>query len=118
MKGGTINEGAGGSSSTLVKSASNFSPKDKGKTIEVVQYDEENKKIQAIKLEKQRKISSVLRQQANDPPGLNKVDPNNKWCYETIEIVVIGKNEEFRKMPKMSFAMENSDFNQLDFPIN
>ena len=30
----------------------------------------------------------------------------------------MGKNDEFLKRSKKSFETENSDFNQLDFPIN
>lgn len=77
--------------------------KDKGKIIQVVQSDEEKKKLQAIELEKQRRINNILRQRANDPPALNKGDPNKHWCYETIEIVVLGKNNEFLKKPKKSY---------------
>lgn len=54
----------------------------------------------------------------NDPPGLNKGDLNKHWCYETIEIAVSKKNDEFRKKRNQSIKIEIFDFNQLDFPIN
>lgn len=43
-----------------------------------------------------------MSQRVNDPPGFNKGDPNKNWCYETIEIVVLGKTDEFLKSPKKS----------------
>lgn len=59
------------------------------------------------------------RQRQSDPPGLNKGDPSKHWCYETIEQVVSsGKMYDFRKIPKRSYEVENTNFNQLDFPIN
>ncbi|CAI9290299.1 unnamed protein product [Lactuca saligna] len=61
---------------------------------------EEKKRFQAIELEKQRQINYILRQRANDPPGLNNGDPNKQWCYEIIEIDVLGKNDEFLKKKK------------------
>ena len=42
---------------------------------------------------------------------LNKGDPNKHWCYETIEIAVLGTNDEFLNVPKKSYDIENSDFN-------
>lgn len=59
-----------------------------------------------------------MNQKINDPPGLNKGDPNKAWCYKTIEIAVLDKVEEFLKKPKKSCDIENTNFNQLDFPIN
>lgn len=44
-KGISINEGAGGSSSAFVKTAFNNDPKGKGKSIEVVQSNEEKKRL-------------------------------------------------------------------------
>ncbi|CAH1422833.1 unnamed protein product [Lactuca virosa] len=111
-------ECVGGLSSALVKITSNNDPKDKRKSIEFVMYNEEKKRLQAIKLEKHKQINSILRQRANDPPGLNKGYPNKHRCYETIEIEVLGKNDEFRKTPKKSYDTENSDFMQLHFLIN
>lgn len=54
----------------------------------------------------------------NDPPGLNKGDPNKHWCSETIEIAVLGKNDDFLKSIKKSYDTKISKFNQLDFQIN
>lgn len=55
----------------------------------------------------------------NDPPGMNKSDPNKHWFYEIIEeIISIGKFEDFHKEPKKIYEVQNSDFNQDDFPIN
>lgn len=34
------------------------------------------------------------------------------------EIVSFEKPEHFHKVPKKSYEAENSDFNQIDFPIN
>lgn len=60
-----------------------------------------------------------MRQGQSDPPGLNKDDHSKYWCYETNEQVVSSrKMHDFRKFPKNSYEIENSDFNQLDFPIN
>lgn len=97
MKWISIDKGVGGSIYTLVKTTSNGDPKDKGKNIQVKQTEEEKKWVQAIEIERQRQINNILRQRANDPPGVNKGDPNKQWCYETIEIVVLAKNDEFLK---------------------
>lgn len=75
-------------------------------------------KLQEAELERQRQINNILLQIENDPPCLNKGDPNKHWHYETIEYVVLGKNDKFLKRPKKSFEIGNSEFNQLDFPIN
>lgn len=70
-------------------------------------------------MEKQRHIQSILRLRQSDPPGLGKGDPKKLNIYENIEArVVYGEMYDFEKVPKKSFATENSDFNQLDFPIN
>lgn len=96
----------------------NVDPRDKRKSISVVQLDEEKKKQQAIKIERQRQINSILRQQANYQLGLNKGDPNKQWCYEIIkQIVAIGSNDELRKVPKKSYDTENSDFNLQKFIV-
>lgn len=53
------------------------------------------------------------------PRGLNKGDPNNQWCYQTIDnIVLIRINDYFCKVPKKGYDIDNSNFNQLDFLIN
>lgn len=49
-KGISINEGAGGSSSIPNKSTLGVGPKDKGKSIPIVQSEEEKKKQQAIEI--------------------------------------------------------------------
>lgn len=54
----------------------------------------------------------------NDPLGLNKGDPNTTCCYEIIEIVMLDKVDKFMKIPKKSYDTENTNFNQLEFPIN
>lgn len=69
-------------------------------------------------MERQRQINSILSQRVNNPPGLSKGYPKKHWCYERIEIAILGKNHEFLKRPKKSYDTENSKFNQLDFPIN
>ena len=69
-------------------------------------------------MEHQRQINNILQQRENDPPGLNKGEPSKHWCYEIIEIAVLGKNDEFLKRLKKIFDIENFDFNRLDFPIN
>ncbi|CAI9290309.1 unnamed protein product [Lactuca saligna] len=54
-----------------------------------------------------------------DPPGLDKGDPTKHHSYETIEASVYnGVMHEFAKVPKKSFDIKNTDFNQLDFLIN
>lgn len=78
----------------------------------------ENKKLQEKEMERLRQVNSIMTQRINNPPGLNKGDPNKAWCYETIEIVVLDRVDEFMKRPKKSYGIENSNFNYLDFPIN
>ena len=90
---------------------SNVDPKEKGKSIQVDQTEEEKKRLQAIEIKRQRKINNISRQRANDPPGVNKGDPNKQWCYETIEIVFLGKNDDFMKKTKKSYDVENLEFN-------
>lgn len=61
----------------------------------------------------------ILRQRVNDPPSLEKGDPAKHYCYENIEALVVTKEmHDFEKVPKNSFATENTYFNQLDFPVN
>lgn len=70
-------------------------------------------------MEKQRQIQSILRQRENDPPGIEKGDPVEHYCYEYIKVVVVTEEmHDFENVPKKSFATENTNFNQLDFPIN
>ena len=70
-------------------------------------------------MKKQREIQSILQQRANDPPGFDKGGPSKHFCYEYIEAQDFpGEKHDFEKIPKKSYAIENSDFNQLDFPIN
>lgn len=74
--------------------------------------------MQQIKLERQIQICNILNQRVNYPPSLNKDDSNKTWCYETINIFVFDKVDEFMKRPKKSYDIGNSNFNQLHFPIN
>ncbi|CAI9269349.1 unnamed protein product [Lactuca saligna] len=101
----SINEGAGGSISTLVKSTSNVDPKDKGKNIQVEQTDEEKKWLQSTEMEKK-----THKHHFESNAELNKGDPKKQWCYEIIEIFVLGKNDEFLKNPKKSYDTENLEF--------
>lgn len=72
-----------------------------------------------LEIERKWQINSILTQIHSDPPGLINGDPKKHWCYETIEkIVSIGKMESFCKVAKKSYDVENSNINQLDFPIN
>ncbi|CAI9288522.1 unnamed protein product [Lactuca saligna] len=112
----SIKEGEGGSSSDLIKTTSSIEPKDRGKVILIKQSYQEKNKQQATKLERHRKINSILHQRENDPPSLNKGDPNKNWCYETTEITMLGKSDKFLKMPKKSFETKNYEVNQFDFP--
>ncbi|CAI9290504.1 unnamed protein product [Lactuca saligna] len=88
--------------------------KRKGKSVQIIQTEEEKKRLQAIEMEKQRQIN-ILNKRMNDPPGMNKSDRNKKWCYETIEIEVIAKPNEFTKKSKKSYDIEKSNFNQPSF---
>lgn len=65
-----------------------------------------------------KQLNGIMRMRANDPPSLDKGDPNKVSCYETIEIVAYGKVDAVEKWPKKSYAIEDSNFNQLDFPFN
>lgn len=68
---------------------------------------------------KKRKIQSILRQRQGDPPGLEKGDSSKHNSFETIEANLFsGVMNEFAKVPKKNFDIGNSNFNQLDFPIN
>lgn len=116
-KGISIKEGEGGLINAPVKMSLTLDPKDKGKVILIEQSNEEKKKLHEAELERQRQINNIIFDRENDPPGLNKGDPNKRWSYEMIVIVVLGKNDEFLKRPKKIFETENSNFNQLDFPI-
>ena len=60
----------------------------------------------------------MMRLRANDPPCLNKGDPNKVWCYETTESATYGKDDDFFVRPEKIYAIEDSDFNQLDFLFN
>ena len=91
----------------------------KGKGIQVDPTKNVKKISLEKEMEKQRQINSILRQRQNDPLSINKVDPTKPFCYETIEdIVFIDIMHDFKKIPKKSFDTENTNFNQLDFPIN
>ncbi|CAI9299918.1 unnamed protein product [Lactuca saligna] len=62
--------------------------------------EEEKKKLQELKTEKLRRLNSIMRQRVNDPPGLNKGDPNKVWRYEMIESTTFSKDEDFFVKPK------------------
>lgn len=70
-------------------------------------------------MEKQRQIQSILRYRANDPPGMDKGDPIKHFCYENIEALVVTEEmHDFEKIPMKFFAIENTDFNKLNFSVN
>lgn len=70
-------------------------------------------------MEKQRQIQNILQQSAIDPPGIEKGDPSKHYFCENIEALVVTEEmHDFEKIPKKSYATEDTDFNQLDFPIN
>ena len=72
-----------------------------------------------MEMERKRQIQSILRKRANTSPGIDKGDPSKHYCYENTEaLVVTGEMHDIEKVPKKSFAIEKTDFNRLDFPIN
>ncbi|CAI9290975.1 unnamed protein product [Lactuca saligna] len=117
-KGISINAGARGSSSSSItnKSTSNDDSINKGKAISIFLLEEEKKKQQALEIEKQNQINNIWRRRENDSSSLNKGDHNKQWCYETTkDIVSIGLNDYFQKVPIKNYNIENFEFNQLDF---
>lgn len=116
-KGVVIGSSIGGSSSKSNPSIEKV--KGKGKGINVEPNAEEKKIPLENETEKQRKIQSILSQRQSDPPGLEKGDPTKHYCYDTIKASIFSRViHEFDKVPKKSYATENTDFNQLDFPMN
>lgn len=65
-----------------------------------------------------KQLNRIIRLRANDPPGLNKGDPNKVWFYLTIKNIAYCEVDVFEKRPKRCNDIENSDFNQSDFPFN
>ncbi|CAI9286374.1 unnamed protein product [Lactuca saligna] len=92
--------------------------KGKRKGVHVEPSEEEKKKLQDLEIEKMKQLNNTRRLTANDPPSLNKGDPNKVWCYEAIENIAYGKVDVFRKRPKRNYHIRNVDFNQLDFSFN
>lgn len=91
----------------------------KGNGIFIEPTAEEKKAAIEKEMDKQRQIQLILRQRANDPPGLHKGDPMKHYAYEHIEaLVVTGEMHDFEKVPKKSYNTRNTNFNQLDFRIN
>lgn len=54
----------------------------------------------------------------NEPPSLNKGDPNKFSGCEMIESVTYGELDDFDKRSRRSYVIEGSDFNKLDFLVN
>ena len=66
-----------------------------------------------------RHVQSIMRQRALDGSNVDKGDPSKVFNYETIESrVMFDHMYSFEKIPKKSFVVTNTDFGQLDFPIN
>lgn len=59
-----------------------------------------------------------MRMRVNEPPGVDKGVPKKVWCYEMIKSVAYGEVDDFDKGPNKNYAIEDLDFNQVDFPIN
>lgn len=50
---------------------------------------------------------------------MNKGNPDKYFNFEYIEATVLsGKMHSFHKVLKKSYEIEDTNFNQLDFPIN
>ncbi|CAI9260017.1 unnamed protein product [Lactuca saligna] len=110
VKGVIINESSRGSGSRSMPPTSKNTQGDKGKGIDKTPLEKQKKKQQALEIKRPRQINSILRRRQNDPPGLNKGDPNKHWCYETIEEIVLDtKFDYFCKAPKKSYEIYNSD---------
>lgn len=84
-----------GSRSSTAKPVTTSDPKDKGKGVHVEPTTEEKKKFQELEMERLRHLNNMMRLRVNDPPCLNKGDPNKVWCYETIESATYGENDDF-----------------------
>lgn len=111
MKKKRIFIGKGGLSSDIVKTTSSVDFKSKGKGIHVEPSTKEKKRQQEMEIKRQRQVSSIMNQRVNDPSSLNKGDLNKTSCYESIEVVVIDKVDEFMNKPNKIYDIENSDFN-------
>ena len=108
-----------GGSSSSSKPTPTKADKGEGKSVVIEKLKEERKAEIVAEMEKQRHIQSILKLRQNDPPTLNKGDPRKLHSYENIEAMVVhGEMHNFQKKPKKSYAIDNSDLNQLDFPIN
>lgn len=116
-KGIVIGSSTGGSSSNPPPSSQYKGDRRKGIMKELT--EEEKKENLEKEIEKQRQINSISRQRQGDPPGLDKGDLTNQYYYETIEKIVSLRNMyDFEKVPKKSFDIINTNFNQQDIPIN
>lgn len=115
-KGIVVGSNVEGSSSKQPQSTEEMKGKGKGITIEPTA--EEKKMALEVEMEKMQ-IQNILRQRQSDPPGLEKGHPMKHYCYETIKALVFNWiMYEFEMVPKKSYVTENSEFNQLDFPVN
>ena len=65
-----------------------------------------------------RQLNNIMRQRKDDPINLNKGDPNKVWNYELIKSLTFSEDEDCMVKPRKSYATDNTQFNQLDFPVN
>ena len=93
--------------------------KDKGKGIIIEKTNKEKKAEVAAEVERMRHVQSIMRQRALDNSKVDKGDPSKVYNYETIESrVMFDHMYSFEKVPKKSYVVTNTDFGQLDFPVN
>lgn len=67
---------------------------------------EEKQKLQDLEFERIKQLNNIMRIRANDPPGLDKGDPNKVWCYKTTADVVCGKVDALGKVPKKFLTLK------------
>ena len=64
-------------------------------------------------------MESIMRQRALEGSNVDKGDPLKLFNYETLDSrVMFDHMYSFQKIPKKSFVVTNTDYGQLDFPIN
>ncbi|KAL7610158.1 hypothetical protein Lser_V15G11463 [Lactuca serriola] len=101
------------------KSAAPSNVKDKGKGVLIEKTNKEKKAEVAAEVERMRHVESIMRQRALEGLNVDKGDPSKVFNYETIESrVMFDHMYSFEKIPKKSYVVTNTDYGQLDFPIN
>lgn len=66
----------GGLSFIVFNNTSTSDPKNKGNGVQIDPSAEEKKRLQELDMEKLRHLNNIMMQRKEDPPGLDKGDPN------------------------------------------